>query len=115
MLTFRYKKMDTCISPLPGVNSKGEVAGGALEKWPKRALVVPPRITRGSVPGLTPDKFHEDNKLWSERVDYYKKLIPPLAKGRYRNVMECWNGVLRSCFDEVSSLGDECGTLRLCL
>lgn len=82
-----YKKMETCISPLPNVKSE-EVAGGALEKWPKRALTVPPRITRGSVSGLTPEKFQEDKKLWAERVNYYKKLIPPLAKGRYRNVMD---------------------------
>ncbi|KAG8094159.1 hypothetical protein GUJ93_ZPchr0012g21239 [Zizania palustris] len=83
-----YKKMETCISPLPDVNSEDEVAGGVLEKWPKRAFAVPPRITRGSVSGLTAEKFQEDNKLWAERVDYYKKLIPPLAKGRYRNVMD---------------------------
>lgn len=83
-----YKKMETCISPLPDVKSEEEVAGGALEKWPERAFAVPPRITRGSVSGLTPEKFQEDNKLWAERVEYYKKLIPPLAKGRYRNVMD---------------------------
>ncbi|XP_006655678.1 probable methyltransferase PMT17 isoform X1 [Oryza brachyantha] len=83
-----YKKMETCISPLPDVNSDDEVAGGALEKWPKRAFTVPPRISRGSVSGLTTEKFQEDNKLWAERVDYYKKLIPPLTKGRYRNVMD---------------------------
>ncbi|BAF18460.2 probable methyltransferase PMT17 [Oryza sativa Japonica Group] len=83
-----YKKMETCISPLPDVNSEDEVAGGALEKWPKRAFAVPPRISRGSVSGLTTEKFQEDNKVWAERADYYKKLIPPLTKGRYRNVMD---------------------------
>ncbi|XP_051198126.1 probable methyltransferase PMT17 [Lolium perenne] len=83
-----YKKMETCISPLPDVKSEEEVAGGALEKWPERAFAVPPRITQGSLSGLTLEKFQEDNKLWAERVEYYKKLIPPLAKGRYRNVMD---------------------------
>jgi len=80
--------METCISPLPDVKTEDEVAGGALEQWPKRASTVPPRITRGSVPGLTPEKFQEDSKLWSERVNHYKKLIPPLGKRRYRNVMD---------------------------
>jgi hypothetical protein len=80
--------METCISPLPDVKSEDEVAGGALEQWPKRASAVPPRIARGTVPGLSPEKFQEDSKLWSERVDHYKKLIPPLGKRRYRNVMD---------------------------
>uniref|UniRef100_A0A0D9WKT6 Methyltransferase n=1 Tax=Leersia perrieri TaxID=77586 RepID=A0A0D9WKT6_9ORYZ len=88
-----YKKMETCISPLPDANSEDEIAGGALEKWPKRAFAVPPRISRGSVSGLTTEKFQEDNKLWAERVDHYKKLIPPLTKGRYRNVMDMNAGI----------------------
>ncbi|PWZ19559.1 putative methyltransferase PMT17 [Zea mays] len=88
-----YKKMDTCISPLPDVKSEDEVAGGVLETWPKRAFAVPPRVIRGSVPGLTPEKFQEDNKVWSERVDHYKKLIPPLGKRRYRNVMDMNAGI----------------------
>lgn len=88
-----YKKMDTCISPLPDVKSEDEVAGGVLETWPKRAFAVPPRVIRGSVPGLTPEKFQEDNKVWSERVDHYKKLIPPLGRRRYRNVMDMNAGI----------------------
>ncbi|XP_048540544.1 probable methyltransferase PMT17 [Triticum urartu] len=83
-----YKKMETCISPLPEVQTEEEAAGGALEKWPERASAVPPRINRGSVSGITPEKFEEDKKLWAERADHYKKLVPPLAKGRYRNVMD---------------------------
>jgi hypothetical protein len=39
------------------------------------------RFFQGSLSGLTIVKFQEDNKLWAERVEYYKKLIPPLAKG----------------------------------
>jgi hypothetical protein len=85
--------MDTCISPLPDVKSEDEVAGGALERWPKRAFAVPPRIICGSVPGFTPEKFQEDNKVWSERVNHYKKLIPPLGKRRYRNVMDMNAGI----------------------
>ncbi|OAY78822.1 putative methyltransferase PMT18, partial [Ananas comosus] len=83
-----YKKMETCITPLPEVNSSKEVAGGALAKWPERAFAVPPRISRRSIPGITAKKFQENNKLWGERVNYYKKLIPPLTQGRYRNVID---------------------------
>lgn len=88
MKCFRYKKMETCITPLPEVNSSKEVAGGALAKWPERAFAVPPRISRRSIPGITAKKFQENNKLWGERVNYYKKLIPPLTQGRYRNVID---------------------------
>ena len=80
--------MGTCITPLPEVSKSGEVAGGVLEKWPERAFAVPPRISRGTVPGVTAEKFQEDNQMWEERIAYYKRIIPPLTQGRYRNVMD---------------------------
>lgn len=80
--------METCITPLPEVNEPEEVAGGALETWPARAFAVPPRISRGTIPGVTPEKFQVDNKMWQERIAHYKRIIPPLARGRYRNVMD---------------------------
>ncbi|KAH0464675.1 hypothetical protein IEQ34_004778 [Dendrobium chrysotoxum] len=83
-----YKKMETCITPLPETSKDVDVAGGELRKWPERAFAVPPRISMGSIPGVTPQKFEEDNKMWKERVAYYKKLIPTLNRGRYRNVMD---------------------------
>ncbi|KAJ6826323.1 putative methyltransferase PMT17 [Iris pallida] len=83
-----YKDMETCITPLPEVGDSAEVAGGALEKWPERAFAVPPRISRGTVSGVTERTFREDNKMWEERIAHYKRIIPPLAKGRYRNVMD---------------------------
>ncbi|KAL5989044.1 hypothetical protein ACLOJK_027146 [Asimina triloba] len=83
-----YKKMEKCITPLPEVSSPSEVAGRALEKWPGRAFAVPPRINSGSIPGVTTKKFQEDNQLWKERVVHYKKIIPPLMQGRYRNIMD---------------------------
>ncbi|XP_008813543.2 probable methyltransferase PMT17 isoform X2 [Phoenix dactylifera] len=83
-----YKKMETCITPLPEVSSSEEVAGGMLEKWPERAFAIPPRISRGSIPGITAEKFQEDNNMWKERLARYKKIIPPLTEGRYRNVMD---------------------------
>ncbi|XP_040988804.1 probable methyltransferase PMT18 [Juglans microcarpa x Juglans regia] len=82
-----YRNMETCITPLPEVSSSDEVAGGALEKWPQRAFAIPPRITSGSIPGITDEKFREDNDLWKDRVSHYKGIIP-LSKGRYRNIMD---------------------------
>ncbi|XXG77608.1 hypothetical protein AAC387_Pa08g1730 [Persea americana] len=83
-----YKKMENCITPLPDVSSSSQVAGGDVEKWPEQAFAIPPRIKSSSIPGVTVVKFQEDNALWKERVSHYKRLIPPLPQGRYRNVMD---------------------------
>ncbi|XAR70075.1 hypothetical protein NMG60_11026814 [Bertholletia excelsa] len=83
-----YRDLENCITPLPEVSSPGEVAGGALEKWPHRAFAVPPRISSGSVPGITVEKFNEDNELWKNRVTHYKRIISALSQGQYRNVMD---------------------------
>ncbi|KAJ4803484.1 S-adenosyl-L-methionine-dependent methyltransferases superfamily protein [Rhynchospora pubera] len=83
-----YTKMEACITPLPEVNDEEEVAGGNIAKWPERAFAVPPRISRGTVPGIDSKKFEEDNKMWIERISHYKRMIPPLPQGRYRNIMD---------------------------
>lgn len=83
-----YKQMDNCITPLPEVMDADEVAGGKLKKWPRRAFEVPPRIKTGSMPGFTEELFLEDTNLWKTRVEYYKRIIPSLDNGRYRNVMD---------------------------
>ncbi|KAK9274844.1 hypothetical protein L1049_022098 [Liquidambar formosana] len=75
--------METCITPLPEVSSSDEVAGGALEKWPERAFAIPPRISSSSIPGITDEKFQEDNELWKDRVTHYKHIISSLTQGRY--------------------------------
>ncbi|KAK7318056.1 hypothetical protein RJT34_02753 [Clitoria ternatea] len=82
-----YQNMEKCITPLPEVGSSDQVAGGALEKWPKRAFAIPPRISSGSIPSITAEKFQKDNELWRERLSLYKQIIP-LAQGRYRNIMD---------------------------
>lgn len=87
-MPYRYREMETCITPLPEVSSSDEVAGGAVEKWPERAFAVPPRISSGSIPGITTEKYKEDNELWKDRVSHYKRIISPLTQGRYRNVMD---------------------------
>ncbi|MBA0608756.1 hypothetical protein Godav_020942 [Gossypium davidsonii] len=84
----RYRNLEACVTPLPEVSSSDDVAGGAIEKWPERAYAVPPRIRSGSTPGITAERFVEDNKLWKERVAHYKRIISPLPTGRYRNIMD---------------------------
>ncbi|KAL3619476.1 hypothetical protein CASFOL_037046 [Castilleja foliolosa] len=83
-----YTELETCITPLPEVSSSSDVAGGALKKWPERALAVPPRISSGSVPGITAKLFQEDNQIWKERVSYYKNIVSQLSRGMVRNVMD---------------------------
>ncbi|KAJ3690358.1 hypothetical protein LUZ61_019522 [Rhynchospora tenuis] len=84
-----YNKMGTCITPLPEVSSKSQVAGGQLKKWPERLTAVPPRMSSGSLKGVTADMFLKDTELWKKRVGYYKTLINQLGqKGRYRNLLD---------------------------
>lgn len=84
-----YTKLETCLIPLPEVSRNQEVAGGHLAKWPKRLTSIPPRISSGSVKGVTPEMFQEDMKLWTRRVLYYKKVNSQLGQpGRYRNLLD---------------------------
>ncbi|TKY65525.1 methyltransferase PMT15 [Spatholobus suberectus] len=84
-----YTKMDTCLTPLPEVNDIREVSGGELSKWPERLTSVPPRISSGSLKGITVDMFKENTELWKKRVAYYKTLDYQLAEsGRYRNLLD---------------------------
>ena len=81
--------MQTCLSPLPDVSSKEETAGGALKNWPDRLKATPPRISMGTIKGVTPETFSNDNKLWKKRVSYYKNVNNQLGKaGRYRNLLD---------------------------
>ncbi|KAL3521503.1 hypothetical protein ACH5RR_019652 [Cinchona calisaya] len=84
-----YTKIETCLTPLPEVSDKEEIAGGGLEKWPKRLNAVPPRISRGTVNGVTAEIFQKDSKLWRRRISYYKTVNNQLGQaGRYRNLLD---------------------------
>ncbi|KAJ3672538.1 hypothetical protein LUZ60_007259 [Juncus effusus] len=74
-----YTKMEPCITPLPSTFSP-------LSPWPQRANSIPPRV-------LSPSSFTQDTKLWVDRVNHYKRLIPPLTKGRFRNIMDMNSGI----------------------
>ncbi|KAL2540130.1 putative methyltransferase PMT18 [Abeliophyllum distichum] len=46
-----YTNLETCLTPLPDVSNNQEVAGGELEKWPRRLNAAPPRISLGTISG----------------------------------------------------------------
>lgn len=81
--------METCLTPLPNVSNNQEVAGGELEKWPRRLNAVPPRISLGTISGVTAESFQRDSKLWKRRLSYYKTVNNQLGRlGRYRNLLD---------------------------
>jgi hypothetical protein len=84
-----YTEMETCLTPLPQVSNNQEIAGGELAKWPERLYAIPPRISRGTVEGVTAEIFQQDVELWKKRVSYYKNVNSQLGQaGRYRNVLD---------------------------
>nr|XP_010934554.3 probable methyltransferase PMT15 [Elaeis guineensis] len=89
-----YTKMGACITPLPKVAGMQEKAGGELEKWPKRLMAVPPRISSGSISGVTPQMFLQDTELWKRRVRYCKAASTELTqKGTHRNLLDMNSGL----------------------
>ncbi|KAJ9555441.1 hypothetical protein OSB04_010055 [Centaurea solstitialis] len=85
-----YRKMDSCITPLPK-------EGGILDNWPKRLNSIPPRMGKpnelsishskaGS--GLGEKDFLDDTLLWKRRVSGYIRVIKSPATGGYRNIMD---------------------------
>ncbi|GAB4861829.1 hypothetical protein Ancab_037085 [Ancistrocladus abbreviatus] len=84
-----YTKMEACLTPLPEVSDITETAGGRLARWPERLNAVPPRISSGSLDGVTAEIFRQDVETWKKRMAYYKALNPELAQaGRYRNFLD---------------------------
>ncbi|KAI3458186.1 hypothetical protein Pfo_014849 [Paulownia fortunei] len=84
-----YTNLETCLTPLPEVSNNEEIAGGQLEKWPKRLNAIPPRVSRGTINGVTPETFQQDLQLWKRRVSYYKTVNNQLGQaGRYRNILD---------------------------
>ncbi|KAI3441833.1 Methyltransferase [Psidium guajava] len=86
-----YTKMEVCLTPLPDVpdNNIKVVAGGELARWPERLISVPPRISSGSLEGITGETFMENTAVWKARVLHYKSLDNQLAEpGRYRNLLD---------------------------
>lgn len=93
LLFNRYKKMDPCITPLPNVTDIHAISGGALQKWPKRLMSTPPRITSDLIKGITVKTFHEDTQLWRKRVSHYHVVLKSLKTDKYRNIMDMNAGI----------------------
>ncbi|KAJ6410773.1 hypothetical protein OIU84_007513 [Salix udensis] len=84
-----YTNMETCLTNLPEASTNQDVTIGELPKWPERLNAVPPRISRGTLEGITAETFQKDTELWKRRVSYYKAVNNQLEKpGRYRNVLD---------------------------
>ncbi|KAK2985117.1 hypothetical protein RJ640_022995 [Escallonia rubra] len=84
-----YTNIETCLTPLPEVSDDQEVAGGELAKWPARLNAIPPRISKGTINGVTAEVFKKDMQLWRRRVSYYKTVNNQLGQpGRYRNILD---------------------------
>ncbi|KAJ6676157.1 SAM-DEPENDENT METHYLTRANSFERASE [Salix viminalis] len=84
-----YTNMETCLTNLPEASTNQDFTGGELPKWPERLNAVPPRISRGTLEGITAETFEKDTALWKRRVSYYKAVNNQLEKpGRYRNVLD---------------------------
>ncbi|GAA0158346.1 methyltransferase [Lithospermum erythrorhizon] len=77
-----YKKMEVCITSYKKADTD------ALKPFPERLHAVPPRISGGSVPGVSVEAYVEDNETWKKHVSAYKKIIKILDSGRYRNIMD---------------------------
>lgn len=82
-----YVKMEDCITPLPDEEEKEE-SSTMMKRWPERASAIPPRIATGSIKGVSEKMFNDDAKLWKNRVENYKRIIPNIDDGKYRNVMD---------------------------
>lgn len=60
-----------------------------MAKWPERLNVIPPRISSGSINGVTAEIFQLNSELWKKRMSYYKAVNNQLRQpGRYRNLLD---------------------------
>ncbi|PIA57457.1 hypothetical protein AQUCO_00600291v1 [Aquilegia coerulea] len=83
-----YEKMEACVTPFPEAKVPDEVIAEELKVFPDRLNAIPPRVSSGSVRGVSVKTYLEDNKLWKKHVNAYKKIIPIIDSGRYRNIMD---------------------------
>lgn len=81
-----YKKMEQCITK--NNNGKSNEAPGGLKPFPERLNAVPPRISSGSIPGVSVEEYQEDNRQWKKHVNAYRKINKIIDSGRYRNIMD---------------------------
>lgn len=83
-----YRNISMCVSHLPRVDLVGDIAGGAMEKWPQRLAAVPPRITNGEIKGVSIQAYKHDYSTWKRRVEHYGTYLKDFSHMSYRNVMD---------------------------
>ncbi|PWA86687.1 S-adenosyl-L-methionine-dependent methyltransferase [Artemisia annua] len=83
-----YKQMEACVTPYPNTSNKDKVVGGELKPFPQRLYEVPPRISSGSLQGISAESFEEDTNLWIKHLNAYKRVNKIIGSGRYRNIMD---------------------------
>ncbi|CAI9261972.1 unnamed protein product [Lactuca saligna] len=83
-----YKEMEACVTPYVETNNTDEVSGGELKPFPERLNDIPPRISSGSIDGVSIESFQEDKKLWQKHLNAYKRVNKIIDSGRYRNIMD---------------------------
>lgn len=75
--------METCITPSSSSKSKE-----SLKPFPERLYAVPPRVSSGSINGVSVESYEEDSKTWKKHVNAYKRINKLIDTGRYRNIMD---------------------------
>ncbi|XP_076924107.1 putative methyltransferase PMT2 [Bidens hawaiensis] len=83
-----YKEMEACVTPYPKTSNQDDVVGGEISPFPQRLNDVPPRISSGSLHGVSSESFKEDTKLWIKHLNGYKRVNKIISTGRYRNIMD---------------------------
>ncbi|KAK9080454.1 hypothetical protein SSX86_000212 [Deinandra increscens subsp. villosa] len=83
-----YKKMEACVTPYPKTSDGDVVAGGELQPFPQRLNAIPPRISSGSLHGISSASFEEDSKLWIKHLNAYKRVNKIIGTGRYHSIMD---------------------------
>ncbi|GMH01714.1 hypothetical protein Nepgr_003553 [Nepenthes gracilis] len=83
-----YKKMEACITPFPDVIGQDDAASGQLKPFPERLYAVPPRISSGSVSGVSVEAYIKDSTEWKKHVKAYKGINQLIDTGRYHNIMD---------------------------
>lgn len=86
----RYKKMEACVTPHPETD---EVTGAAWQPFSERLNAVPSRISSGSIPGLSVEKFLEDNRTLALNIFRFKPfpfmIHVPIILGIVASILWC--------------------------
>lgn len=101
LLVSRDEPLRLCISRIPSSDGSGAagalhpISGSQSEKdalvpvaWPERLTALPPRVKLDFVPTLNDEKFNATIARWTTRLASYKSVLPPLAQGKYRNILD---------------------------